>query len=273
MKKYLLFCVPALVCFTQTAFAQLQLVKPTGRKELPMPFPDKLVIPASTSIIPAHITDIKKPFVISPDDAVNSVRDFINKAQAQCRTRKSPVPTLLLNAERANDLTATLKWETKYAFKASGFNIERSLADTFHFLTVNFAAVATGTVSKKNYQLPDYNNYAVVSFYRIKQLNNDTGYLYSNIASVAGYEAVPFRIYPNPTSANIRFEITARLNGNAEIMLYDAAGKLMRQEPVNCTKDAITAKSLNVSKLVAGAYQVKIRMPDNTFLTGNFIKQ
>ena len=109
MKKYLLCCVAALVCFTQTTFAQLQLVKPREKKELPMPFPDKLVIPASTRIIPAHIPEIKKPFVISPDDAVNNVRDFIDKAQAQCRLRKSPAPTLVLNAERANSLTAALK--------------------------------------------------------------------------------------------------------------------------------------------------------------------
>ena len=273
MKKYLLFCVPAIVCFAQTAFAQLQLVKTTEKKEFPMPFPDKLVIPASTRIISAHIPDIKKPFVVSSDDAVNNVRDFINKAQAQCPARRSPVPTLVLNAERANEVTAALKWETKYAFKASGFKIERSLADSFHFVSVNFAAVAAGTNSKKNYKLPDYNNYAVVSYYRIKQLNNDSGYSYSNIASVAGYDAVSFRVYPNPASAKIWLEMTAKLSGNAEIMLYDASGKLIRQEPVNCAKGAITTKSLNVSQLAAGVYQVKMHMPDNTFLSGNFVKQ
>ncbi|HEX5154270.1 MAG TPA: T9SS type A sorting domain-containing protein [Parafilimonas sp.] len=273
MKKYLLFCVPALVCFTQTAFAQLQLVKPTGKKELPMPFPDKLVIPASTKIIPAHIPDIKKPFVLSPDDAVNNVRDFINKARAQCRARKSPAPTLVLDAERASNLTAALKWETKYAFAASGFHIERSLGDSFHFVTVNFAAVAAGRASKKNYQLHDYNDYKVVSFYRIKQLNNEGAYSYSNIASVPGYDVAPFRIYPNPTSAKIWLEMTTALNGNVQVMLYDASGKLIRQEPVNCTKGTITTKSLNVSRLAAGVYQVKVRLPDNTFLAGNFIKQ
>ena len=273
MKKYLLFCVPALACFAQTAFAQLQLVKSTAKKELPMPFPDKLVIPASTSIIPAYIPDIKKPFVLSADDAVYNVRDFINKAQAQCRLRKSAAPTILLNAERANNLTASLKWETKYAFKATGFNIERSLADSFHFVTVNFAAVGSGTASKKNYQLPDYNNCAVVSFYRIKQLNADSGYSYSNIASVAGYNATPFRIYPNPASTNIWLEIVTRLNGSAEMLLYDASGKLIRQEHVNCTKGVTTAKSLNVSHLVAGVYQVQLLLPDNTLLSGSFVKQ
>jgi hypothetical protein len=269
MKKYLLLYIPLLVCIAQTAFAQFQISKPIARKEMQMPFHDKLVIPASDKIIPAHIPDIKKPFVVSLENA----REFVNNARAACPSLKSPAPTLVLNAERTNDFTANLQWETKYAFKASGFNIERSLADSFHFVTVNVAEAKGGTALKKNYQLPDHNNYRVVSFYRIKQINNDTGFLYSNIASVAGYDAVPFRIYPNPASANIWFEMTAKLNGNADMMLYDASGKLIRQEPINCTKDVITAKSLNVSQLVAGVYQVKIRLPDNTFLAGNFIKQ
>ena len=269
MKKYLLLYIPLLVCIVQTAFAQIQISKTSARTEMRMPFPNKLVIPASAKIVPAHIPDIKKPFVVSLDNA----RAFVNNARAACPALKSPAPTLVLNAKRANNFTANLQWETKYALKASGFNIERSLADSLHFVTVNFAEVKGGTALKKNYQLPDHNNYRVVSFYRIKQLNNDTGFVYSNIVSVPGYDAARFRIYPNPASTNILVEMTVRLNGNADITLYDASGKLIRQEPVNFTKDAITVKSLNVGKLAAGVYQVKIRLPDNTLLAGNFIKQ
>ncbi len=269
MKKYLLLHIPALICFTQTAFAQLQLSKPLVRKEVQMPFPDKLVIPASTKIIPVHINEIKKPFVIS----VNNFRELINKARAQCPSLKSLPPTLILNAERANNLTANLQWETKYAFKASGFNIERSLADTFHFATVNFAWATAGGRLKKNYHLPDYNDYGGVSFYRIKLLNHDTAYLYSNIALVKGYDAAPFSIYPNPASDRIRIVVTPKLNGNAAIMLYDASGKIMQQQALNCTKDVLIPKSIDVSKLAAGVYQVKILMPDKTFLAGKFIKE
>lgn len=273
MKKYLFLYIPVFVCFAQKAFAQLHINKPSVQKEIPMPFPDKLVTAASTKIIPAHIPDIKKPFVVSSDKAVNYVRDFINKAQAQCPALKSPAPTLILNAERTNDFTSNLHWETKYAFKASGFNIERSLEDTLHFKTVNFAWATAGSGSKKNYHLPDHNDYSGVSFYRIKQLDHDTTYRYSNIALVKGYDAVAFRIYPNPATITIWIEIPAKLNGNTTMILYDASGKIMQQQILNCTKGLVTLKNIDVSKFASGIYQLKILMPDKTFLAGKFIKE
>jgi len=273
MKKYLFLYIAVLISSSLKVAAQIRIDKPSSQKEMQMPFPDKLVTPASAKLIPAHIPDIKKPFVVSSDIAVNYVRDFINKVQAQCPSRKSPAPTLTLNAERANDFTANLQWETKYAFKASGFNIERSLDDTFHFAQVNFAWAIAGNGSKKNYHLPDHNDYSGISFYRIKQRDNDTTYRYSNIALVKGYDAVPFRIYPNPAANRIWIEINTKLNGNAVVMLYDASGKIMQQQILNCTKGILSLKSIEISNFATGVYQVKIIMPDKTFLAGKFVKK
>lgn len=273
MKKYLLCYIPVLVCFAQTAFAQLRPGDRPERKELQMPFPEKLVRPASTLIIQAHIPDIKRPFVVSRDNAINNVRDFINKVLALCPSRKSPAPTLILNAERINNQAANLQWETKYAFKASGFNIERSLADSFHFATVNFAWAATGTGFKKNYHQPDYNDYSGISYYRIRQLNTDTAYLYSNIAAIKGYDAVSFSIYPNPASGKVWIQVLPKQSGNAAINIYDATGKLVRQQSAAFTEKMTAVQSIDVSKLAAGVYQVKILMPDKTFLTGKLMKQ
>lgn len=268
MKKYLFLHIIAIVCFTHTAFTQLSFNNNAVKKEVPMPFPLKTVIPASTKIVPVHIMEIKKPFIV----AIN-LPEMMNKARAKCDALKIQNAILTLKAERANDLTANLEWETKYAFKATGFNIERSLSDTFHFTTVHFTRANAEGGIKKSYHLPDYNNYDAVSFYRVKLLYNDTAYLYSNIASVKGYDAVAFSIYPNPASEKILIEITAKLNGNASIMLYDAAGKIMEQQSLNCIKGIRTQKSIDVNKFAAGVYQVKILMADKTFLAGKFIKQ
>ncbi|CAN5480710.1 hypothetical protein BH10BAC2_BH10BAC2_23050 [soil metagenome] len=267
MKKYLLLYIIAIVCFTQAAFAQLQLNSPIQKKEVSMPFPLKTVIPASSKIVPVHIMEIKKPFVV----AINPP-ELMAKARAKCTALKSLEPILTLKAERTNNLTASLQWETKYALKASGFNIERSLQDTFHFTTVDFAKVAAGSGIKKNYRLPSYNSYDDISFYRIKMFNYDTGYLYSNIASIKGYDARAFSIYPNPASDKVLVEITAKLNGNATIMLYDAAGKIVHQQLLNCIKGVRTQRSININTFAAGIYQVKILMPDKTWLAGTFVK-
>ncbi|MEO8712089.1 MAG: T9SS type A sorting domain-containing protein [Parafilimonas sp.] len=271
MKKYILVCISAFVCFAHTALAQMQISRSAERQQLKMPFPDKLVKPSSAFIMPAHINAIKKPFVVSSDSAVKKVQEFVNKVQAQCPSKKF-ISTLVLNAKRANNLTADLQWETKNALKASGFNIERSLADSLHFATVNFAWAVQGSGLKKNYHLPDNNDYKGISFYRVKLLSIDTTSLYSNIVAVKGYD-LPLKIYPSPATDRIWIQLTAKLNGNAAIMLYDASGKIVQQQVLNCTKDELAAKTIIVSNLASGAYQVKIIMPDKTFLTGKFIKQ
>jgi hypothetical protein len=231
------------------------------------PFPDKLVKPASARIIPVHLPDIKKPFVVS----LSYTQDVVNKARAQCPSLKNT--TLILNAERINNSIASLKWETKNAFKASGFNIERSFADTFHFTTINFAAASTGRGNKKNYQLLDHNDYSGISFYRLKQLNADTGYVYSNIVSVKGYDVLLLSIFPSPASDKIWIKFTAKQNGSATIILYDASGKIVQQQKLNCTINTSAQNIIDVKKLLAGVYQVNIIMPDKTLLSGKFIKE
>ena len=273
MKTYTLLCIAALACAVQTASAQRQALYRTEHSALPMPFADKLVKPASDYIIPAHIPELKKPFVVSQQNNINSVRDFINKTAAQCLLQKSPAPTIELNAERINNSKANVKWQTKYAAKAAGFNIERSLADTFHFMTVNFAAVNPAGGIKKNYETPDLNEYTGVSFYRIKQLNRDTTYTYSNVVAVEGYNVPVFKIYPNPTFKNVTVEFRAEQTGNVSIDIYDLSGKVMKHYSLDCIRNTVVRKDLDVAPILPGSYQVKIIMPDKTFLASRFIKQ
>jgi len=273
MKRYTLLCIAALACVVQTALAQGQELYRTKHSALPMPFADKLVKPASDYIVPAHIPDIKKPFVVSQQNNINSVRDFIKKTAAQCLSQKSPSPTIELNAQRINNSKADLKWQTKYAVKAAGFNIERSLADTFHFMTVNFAAVNPTGGTKKNYQAPDLNDYTGISFYRIKQFNRDTTYTYSNVVAVDGYNVPVFKIYPNPVFKNLTVEFRAQQSGKVTIDVHDLSGKVMQHYSLDCIKNIVVRKDLDVTAIVPGSYDVKIIMPDKTFLSGRFIKQ
>ncbi|HYJ64522.1 MAG TPA: T9SS type A sorting domain-containing protein [Parafilimonas sp.] len=76
-----------------------------------------------------------------------------------------------------------------------------------------------------------------------------------------------------PASDRIWIDLTAKQNGNTIIMLYDASGKIVQRQSLDCTKDLLIKKSLDVSKLVAGIYQIQILMPDKNILTGKFVKQ
>ena len=225
------------------------------------------ITPVSSRFVPVHI-DTLKPFIVALNPLVYGKHE-----SAACEYFKKLKPTLVLHAERANAISANLQWQTKYAFYATGFNIERSLGDSLHFSTVHFAAASEGSSFKKNYHLPDYNDYSGLSYYRIKQRNGDTAFMYSNIVAINGVEAVPFKIYPVPATEKVWINITPKQSGNLSIMVCDFAGKIIQQQYTTCVVNRSTESSINISKLAAGLYQVCILMPDKTLLTAKFIKE
>jgi hypothetical protein len=62
-------------------------------------------------------------------------------------------------------------------------------------------------------------------------------------------------------------------SGNFAIVVYDLAGKIIQQQSASCTQNIHAVQSINISKLAAGLYQVRVVMPDKTFLTGKIIKE
>jgi type IX secretion system substrate protein len=267
MKKYLFLCVLLLACFAETSFAQLQVSNPLAKKEPLLKIPMVHITPVESLFVPVHIDTIK-PFFVSLKPIV-----FGNHENAACEHFKKLKATLVLKGERANNVIANLQWETKYAFYATGFTIEKSLDDSLHFVAVNSAQVSKATNFKIEYHLPDGNDYSGVSFYRIKQHNGDTGFVYSNIVSIKGYDITPFKIYPIPASDKVWVNVLPKQSGNLTILVYDPTGKIAQQQAFSCTKNMHVAQSINISKLAAGVYQLKIFMPDKSFLTGKFIKE
>ena len=267
MKKYLYLYVLLFACFTETCFAQLQVSNPVIKKEPLLQIPMVHITPVDSLFVPVHI-DLLKPFTVSLNPIV-----FGNHENAACEHLKKHKATLGLNAARANDATANVDWETKYAFYATGFEVQRSLGDSLHFITVNFAPVSKASNFKIDYHLPTRNDYNGISFYRIKQHNSDTGFAYSNVVAIKGYDAVVFNIYPNPASDKVEINALPEQSGNLTITVYDPAGKIVKQQTNYCAANMHFVQGINISKFAAGLYRVNILMPDKSLLNGSFIKQ
>ncbi len=267
MKKYFFLYVLLLTSFTEISFAQLQVGNPVAKKAPLLQIPMVHITPVESLFVPVHI-DLLKPFTVS----LNPIT-FENHENAACAHFKKLKATLVLSAERANNVTATLNWETKYAYYAAGFEVERSLGDSLHFSSVNFATVSKATNFKINYHLPDGNDYNGLSYYRIKQHNSDTSFAYSNIVAIKGYGLLPFKMYPVPATNKLWIDVSPKQSGNLTIMVYDLAGKMVQQQSVTCTGKGSVEQRIDISKLAAGVYKLTLLMPDKSFLTGKFIKQ
>jgi hypothetical protein len=267
MKKYLFLCLSLFACFAETTFAQLQVNKPLAKKEPLLQIPMVHFTSVKSLFVPVHIDTIK-PFSVSLRPIVFGAHE-----NAACEHFKNLKANLVLSAERVNNVMANLQWQTEYAFYATGFTIESSLGDSLHFVPVNSAPVSKATSFKVNYHLPDHNSYSGLSFYRIKQNNSDTGFVYSNIVAVKGYNVTSFKIYPVPAPDKVWINVLPKQSGNLTIMVYDPAGKIVQRQSVSCTGNMHVTPGINISHLAAGVYQLKVFMPDKSFLSGKFIKE
>lgn len=65
-----------------------------------------------------------------------------------------------------------------------------------------------------------------------------------------------FKLYPNPATNDVVY-ITTVANGNKNIVVYDVFGEIV-------LTDRISSKSLNISRLVAGVYVLRVTENNET---------
>ena len=148
----------------------------------------------------------------------------------------------------------SLSWETASEQNNSGFSVERNINGTWSKLAfVPTNAPAGNSTATLIYEYTDLNNDKSLSQYRIKQIDFDGLFTYSEIRSVAGAEQMSrISIYPNPSSdgkVNILFE---EMNGSRDISLIDMAGRIVRQWEGN------RSHNLQIDNLVPGMYSLRV---------------
>jgi len=83
-------------------------------------------------------------------------------------------------------------------------------------------------------------------YYRLKQVDFDGNFQYSDIVAVNLNNETDIRIFPNPTNNILSITGTAK----ASIIIYDNQGRLIASK--------IQANNIDVSELVSGLYFVTI---------------
>jgi hypothetical protein len=149
-----------------------------------------------------------------------------------------------------NNVTAT--WQTQQEINSSRFEIERAYDNT-SFQKIGSVLAAGSSNLLKKYTFSDNSNTSRnVSFYRIKMIDIDGAFAYTETKSVIGSNAKSgFIIFPNPAHGNVKITISD-INEPAEIQLLDVTGRLVKSVIL---KNANTTEINNLQK---GIYFVRI---------------
>ncbi len=207
----------------------------------------------------------------------NGCKDTAVVAVASLAASTLSVKYLSLNAVPVENLTVAVTWITSEEFNNNRFEIQRSFdLNSFKTIAIVLDGFAAGT--QKSYA---YNDKAAelqnrnVIYYRLKQVDNDGKYTFSEILTVKFKTETTtlMKVYPNPFAENINVRYNASKKGLAEISIIDANGKivLVQQTIINIGFTNISIN--NLSRLNAGFYIARLSVNGIVSATEKIIKR
>lgn len=165
-------------------------------------------------------------FYIAAVDSVGNTETKAAQAEASVTTAKVLSVKMLPLTGEPEGKTNKLNWITLTETNNKGFIVERS-NDGRTFTTAGFVPTkAAGGNSTQNtsYQFTDAQPY-VQTYYRLKQVDIDGRYSYSNTIVIKS-KATVLSIYPNPASRTIHIEKNKKITG---IRILEITGKAVKQ--------------------------------------------
>ncbi|MEL6535584.1 MAG: T9SS type A sorting domain-containing protein [Bacteroidota bacterium] len=156
-----------------------------------------------------------------------------------------------------------LRWRTATELNNEGFEVQRSAANT-EWITLGWVA-GQGTINNHHsYQYKDAAPLAGTNYYRLKQVDFDGAWEYSEVISVEPLGLAPaFEIFPNPVQNNLQMRLYSPLNTTAMVQLTDLTGRVVQTDVLEASQLQWSAESLSagwytLTLLVEGhAYQKK----------------
>ncbi len=176
-----------------------------------------------------------------------------------------PVSLVSFSASLINKNSIQLNWETATELNNKGWEIERTILNSGSELSWNSLGLIDGknnsNVSNK-YSFTDNNIEKNTTYaYRLKQVDYEGNYVYSNIVTIATEFAKELHInaFPNPAKTSTTLQYTVPKKGIVSINMYTMYGVPVKQL-INETMEVGTYyKLLALNNLAAGNYIVKIQ--------------
>ncbi|HVB04471.1 MAG TPA: alpha-amylase family glycosyl hydrolase [Chitinophagaceae bacterium] len=158
--------------------------------------------------------------------------------------------------------TVKLSWQTSSEVNTAYFTIERS-PDSTTWTTIGKVAAAGNSSVELNYGYNDNSPLNGISWYRLKQVDQDGRSVYSLVRKIS-YQAASgggWMVFPNPTNGTVH--ILAPVGWNTTgVILVNAKGE---QCPAGITIESAGSIQLDLSHLPGGIYFIEISSGNEIF--------
>ncbi|MGG7663623.1 T9SS type A sorting domain-containing protein [Dyadobacter sp. BHUBP1] len=161
-----------------------------------------------------------------------------------------PVNLIDFSAAREGN-TTTLVWSTSEESNSDHFEIQRSGDGKAWHKLKSIAAKGESSV-EVHYATVDDSPMGGNNFYRLKMVDKDGTFAFSQIKRVEFDLKTGYTLFPNPVSDKLNFKSTEDWNSVSSIKIYNAQGGEVYTSP------SVPAKEVNVKNLPSGTYVVKL---------------
>ncbi|RKD19616.1 hypothetical protein BCY91_13595 [Pelobium manganitolerans] len=163
-----------------------------------------------------------------------------------------PLNLLSFNAKAdALGKSVNLNWKTTNEVNTKEFLIERR-TDNSQFESIGIKA-SKNVAGEHSYSYTDYTAASGNVYYRLKQVDNDGKFTYSDVVSVNLSGSATVSAYPNPTTGLLNVE-HGPVNGGS-LSVFDLQGKVLISQSL---ANGASSTSVNVAKLVPGTYVLNV---------------
>jgi hypothetical protein len=158
------------------------------------------------------------------------------------------------------DRSVVLNWTTATEVNNQGFEIQRSI-DGFSFNNIGYVPGFGTTTEPKSYSYTDQSVNSGTYYYRLKQIDFDGNFTYSDVAEVEVSLPIEFSLeqnYPNPFNPSTSIQFSLPINARVVISIFNLVGEKVA-EVVNKEFSAGMHKvSFDASILTSGIYFYQI---------------
>lgn len=172
-----------------------------------------------------------------------------------------PVEFLSFNA-KINDKVVELTWQTASEINNDYFIIERS-TNGKDWLAINTVDGSGNSNNVLNYKFTDEKPLLGVSYYRLKQVDFDQKFSYSNNAVVnfEGFDII--ELYPNPSKGNFNLVMKSSIEADIDLTIYNSIGQVVKTQHMQVTKGV---NSLNAQfEGATGKYLITVKSTDGQY--------
>lgn len=163
-------------------------------------------------------------------------------------------------------------WVTASEINNDYFILQRS-TDGIQFTDISKVQGAGNTTYDSQYNSNDETDIYSSYYYRVKQVDYDGKYAYSEIEFMKGKKMEePLLVYPTVVNDHVNFKM-ASINEqeNYKIKILDSSGKLIVEKNIQGS-DLLNSSELNTEEFISGTYFVVLENSIEVVSKGRFIK-